>query len=138
MIVKSVVLPCDPARAFTLFTEEAGRWWPAERRHTRDAASVIRIEAGGRFFERSQDGVEVELGKVRLFAPAARLLLDWYPGTGRESPTQVEVRFEGVPGGTRVTVQHEQGDAGADAFERSAAAYASSWSLVLSALSGER
>ena len=70
MIIKSVFLRCDPGRAFALFTEHAGLWWPAQRRHTRDAASTIRMEAGGRFFERANDGAEVELGVVRLYEPA--------------------------------------------------------------------
>lgn len=134
MIVKSVFLRCDPGRAFALFTEHAGLWWPAQRRHTGDAASIIRMEAGGRFFERASDGTEVELGVVRLYEPADRLLLDWYPGTGRANPTQVSVTFEAIDEGTRVTVRHGPGQAGADLFGRNAPAYVLSWDLVLGAL----
>lgn len=134
MILKSVVLACDPQRAFALFTEHAGLWWPADRRHTQDARSMIRIEAAGRFFERSNDGVEVELGAVLRFEPARRLLLDWYPGTGPADPTQVEVTFEAVDGGTRVTIHHGPGAAGELAFSRNAPAYARSWEVVLAAL----
>jgi hypothetical protein len=61
MIVKSVVLRCDPERAFLLFTERAGQWWPADRRHTGDPASTIRIEATGRFYERASDGTECDI-----------------------------------------------------------------------------
>ena len=93
MIVKSTMLRCSVDRAFELFTEHAGLWWPPERRHTADAASEIRLEPSGRFFERAMDGTEVELGVVRVFEPARRLVLDWYPGTGREQPTRVEIRF---------------------------------------------
>jgi len=31
VIEKSLLLPCGPARAFRLITEEAGAWWPPER-----------------------------------------------------------------------------------------------------------
>ncbi len=134
MIVKSVVLPCDPRRAFGLFTEHAGLWWPTGRRHTKDAQSTIRIEAAGRFFERSSDGTEVELGVVHDFEPASRLLLDWYPGTGPENPTQVEITFEAVDTGTRVTVRHSAGSASSVAFRRNAPAYDRSWDLVMAAL----
>ena len=134
MIVKSVILACDPGRAFALFTEHAGLWWPAARRHTKDVNSTIRIEPAGRFFERSNDGTEVELGLVHHFETARRLLLDWYPGTGQEAPTRVEVTFEVVDGGTRVTVHHGPGSAGSVAFGRNAAAYARSWDAVLAAL----
>ena len=131
MIVKSVVLACDPDRAFALFTEQAGLWWPAERRHSKDANSTIRMEATGRFFERSNEGAEVMLGVVRLFEPARRLLLDWYPGTGPDHPTQVEITFEAVDGGTRVTVHHSQGSTQPAAFGDNAPAYDRSWDLVL-------
>jgi hypothetical protein len=134
MIVKSVLLRCTAERAFSLFTERAGEWWPAERRHTEDAASLIRIEPSGRFFERAADGTEVELGVVRVFEPAVRLVLDWYPGTGPADPTRVEVSFEAVAGGTRVTIEHDPGDAGAGAFARNAAAYGRSWDAVLAAV----
>jgi hypothetical protein len=133
MIAKTVVLRCDPARAFALFTENAGNWWPADRRHTDDASSTIRMEASGRFFERASDGTEVELGTVRIFEPASRLLIDWYPGTGPENATLVDVRFEAVENGTRVTINHDAGAAGADVFSRNAPKYESSWDLVLAA-----
>ena len=134
MIVKSVVLGCDPQRAFILFTEHAGLWWPIDRRHTDDAASEIRLESVGRFFERAVDGTEVELGFVRTFEPASRLILDWYPGTGPDSPTQVEVIFEAAGAGTRVTIRHGPGAAGLERFGRNAPIYDRSWDAVLAAM----
>ena len=134
MITKSVMLQCSLERAFSLFTEHAGAWWPHDRRHTADIASAIRIEAAGRFFERASDGTEVELGVVRHFEVPYRLVLDWYPGTDRTQPTRVEVRFERCDGGTRVTVTHELGAASADVFARNALAYDRSWGTVLAAL----
>jgi uncharacterized protein YndB with AHSA1/START domain len=134
MIVKSVVLRCEPQRAFTLFTERAGEWWPSERRHTDDEASIIRIEADGPFFERAADGTEVQLGRVRAFAPPHRLALDWFPGTGPAQPTFVEVEFEAVDGGTRVTVTHGAGAAPQATYDANAAGYERSWDLVLAAL----
>ncbi len=138
VVVKSVDLRCTPERAFSLFTEHAGQWWPADRRHLKDdLPTVIRIEPTGRFFERSSDGVEVELGLARVFEPPRRLLLDWYPGTGPANPTEVEVRFEAIGTGTRVTVAHSPGRAGSEAFGRHAAGYARSWDLVLAACAGQ-
>lgn len=138
-VVKSVDLRCAPDRAFSLFTERAGEWWPADRRHLEDnAPTVIRIESSGRFFERSSEGIEVELGVARVFEPPHRLLIDWYPGTGPASPTEVEVRFEAIDAGTRVTVTHGPGRAGTEAFDRHAAGYARSWDLVLGAWAGRQ
>jgi len=134
MIRKTVELRCDPARAFALFTERAGEWWPSERRHTDDDASIIRIEEEGRFYERAADGTEIQLGTVRRFEPPHRLALDWYPGTGPTRPTFVEVEFEPIAGGTRVTVTHGAGAAPQEAFNENVAGYERSWDLVLPAL----
>ena len=89
-------------------------------------------------FRSSNDGTEVELGVVHYFEPASRLLLDWYPGSGQANPTRVEITFEAVDGGTRVTVHHGPGSAGADAFGRNAPVYDRSWEAVLAALAGQR
>jgi uncharacterized protein YndB with AHSA1/START domain len=135
VITKSVVLRCGVERAFALFTQHAGEWWPSDRRHTRDANSSIHIEPSGRFFERASDGSEVELGAVRMFEPPKRLVLDWFAGTGRDRPTHVEVLFEAVETGTRVTVVHRPGLAGEELFKRSAPVFERAWEAVLAALS---
>jgi uncharacterized protein YndB with AHSA1/START domain len=134
MIVKSVVLPCAPERAFALFTERAGDWWPPDRRHSKDPSSIIRIESSGRFFERGGDGTEIELGVVREFVAPRRLLIDWHPGTDADHPTELEVRFDATDAGTRVTITHGPGVAGIDRYNQRAATYARSWDLVLAAL----
>ncbi|MGE0310809.1 MAG: SRPBCC domain-containing protein [Lautropia sp.] len=133
MIDKSVILACGPERAFELFTEQAGLWWPAARRHSKDPDSTIRMEATGRFYERASDGTEVELGIVRHFELGRRLMLDWYPGTGPQAPTRVEITFEPVDGGTKVIVHHDRGAADENTFGRNAPAYERSWDLVLAA-----
>jgi uncharacterized protein YndB with AHSA1/START domain len=141
VIHKTALLRCAPARAFALFTEHAGEWWPPQRRHTGDPGSAIVVDPAGRFYERAADGREVELGAVRVFEPGVRLVLDWYPGTGPALPTHVEVRFEPEGGATRVTVDHRPGPFSVDAYRARAAAYEGSWDLVLTALAraaGER
>jgi uncharacterized protein YndB with AHSA1/START domain len=133
-IEKTVVLRCDRARAFALFTEETGAWWPPERRHTGDPASRIAMLASGRFYEEGAGGRVVELGRVRVWEPPARLVLDWYPGTDAEHPTEVEVRFEPEGDATRVVVIHRPTAASADLFGTRAPRYDASWDLVLAAL----
>lgn len=134
MIEKSVLLPVDVARAFALFTQRIGDWWPPARRHTGDASSAMFLEQGGRFYERAGDGREVELGRVRAWDAPHRLLLDWYPGTDAEHPTEVEVRFVAETGGTRVVVRHGPTEKSRDLFGARAPRYDASWDLVLAAL----
>ncbi len=133
MIEKQLFLVCGPARAFQLLTEEAGAWWPPERRHTKDPESTIRMEASGRFFERARDGSEVELGVVRIFDPPRRLVLDWYPGTGPDMPTSVEIVLTPEGEGTRVSLTHGPGPLSAEAYPKRAGAYERSWELVFAA-----
>jgi uncharacterized protein YndB with AHSA1/START domain len=132
-IVKDVLLECAPAKAWTLFTERAGEWWPDSRRHTQDPASRIVMDAAGRFFERATDGREVELGRVREWAPPRRLVLDWYPGTDAGHPTEVVVTFAAEGGATRVVVEHRPLPTSADLWDKRAPRYDASWELVLPA-----
>lgn len=132
MITKSVLLRCGSDRAFVLFTEHAGLWWPVDRRHTKDPESAIRMRRDGRFWERSHDGREVELGRVRQWQPGERLLLDFYVGTGPEAPTEVEVTFAPEDQGTRVTVVHRPGAAG-ELWGQRAPLFERSWTAVLEA-----
>lgn len=133
-LTKSVVLPCGIERAFALFTEHASEWWPADRRHTGDAASAISMVPSGRFFERGRDGTEIELGRVREWQPLARIVLDWYPGTDAEHPTAVTITFAPEADGTRITIVHTATPASADLWTQRAPRYAASWDRVLAAL----
>jgi hypothetical protein len=134
VIQKSAHLVCTPARAFELFTERASDWWPETLRHTADPHSEIRMVAGGRFWERASDGHEVELGRVVVWEPARRLILDFYPGTDVMHPTEVVVRFAAQDGGTRIVVEHRPKPESADLWATGAARFERAWSLVLPAI----
>lgn len=134
MITKSVHLQCSPARAFELFTKFASEWWPEARRHTRDAGSEIRMVASGRFWERAADGHEVELGRVRVWEPEQRLVLDFYPGTDADHPTEVSVTFTLEGAGTRVSVEHRATPASESLWKSRAPRFIESWGEVLAAL----
>lgn len=136
MIEKSAFLTCSPERAFTLFTERASEWWPETVRHTPDPRSEIRMLASGRFWERGGDGHEVELGRVLVWEPPRRLVLDFYPGTDAEHPTEVVVRFAEEDTGTRVVVEHRPKAESAELWAARAPRFERNWDLVLPALEG--
>jgi hypothetical protein len=100
MIRKSVVLPLTPIAAFELFTQRIDAWWPADRRHFQDASSQIFMLQSGRFYERTWDGREVELGRVRTWDFPRQILLDFFVATGPENPTQVDITFSALDGST--------------------------------------
>ncbi|NUO53571.1 MAG: hypothetical protein HOV80_32370 [Polyangiaceae bacterium] len=134
MITKSVLLVCGPARAFELFTNRISEWWPPERRHTGDPKSTITLAESGRFFERGGSGNEVELGAVISWHAPEKIVLDWYPGTDKDHPTRVEIRFAAEGDGTRITVDHGPTEASEDLFPMRAPRYEASWTLVFHAL----
>jgi uncharacterized protein YndB with AHSA1/START domain len=134
MIEKTVLLACPPERAFVLFTEHASSWWPEDRRHTPDPRSAIRMVPEGRFWESARDGREVELGKVRVWEPPHRLVLDFFVGTDALHPTEVTVTFAGEADRTRVVVRHGPGPESEALFRQRAPAYERSWALLLDGL----
>lgn len=115
---KEVVIEASQAHAFRVFTESHGAWWPLETHHVggRPAeTAVIEPRAGGRWYECAADGTECEWGKVLVWDPPGRLVLQWQIGTDwKYDPlleTEVEVRFVAMsPTRTRVELEHRHLD----------------------------
>ncbi len=113
-IRKEMVVEASPARAFRVFTEEHGAWWPLATHHIGEGAAetaIIEPRAGGRWFERAADGRECNWGRVLVWDPPGRLVLAWqisadwkYESTLN---TEVELRFVALDAGrTRVELEH--------------------------------
>jgi hypothetical protein len=99
-VTVTTVVRTDPVEAFRIFTAEIDAWWKRGPRY-RLRDGVLRFDAG-RLFEG-----EEAIGRVTAWEPGVRLLLDltdWPFQTGEA--TEVEVRFQAVGDGTRVTVEH--------------------------------
>ena len=115
-VLVSVVVEASQQRAFDLFTNGFGTWWPLESHHVGERVAVdavMEARAGGRWFERAADGTECEWGRVLEWEAPSRVLLAWHlsPDFAYDPDpafaTEVEVRFvpEG-PSSTRVELEH--------------------------------
>jgi mannose-6-phosphate isomerase-like protein (cupin superfamily) len=112
----TVEVAVDPAAAFAIFTEEIGQWWrpgPINWNDSRRAVG-IRIEpgVGGRWLEvyNQATGEGFECGRILVWEPGVRLIF-LYRDAGRViDDTEVEIRFEAIDGGTRVTLEHRGWD----------------------------
>jgi uncharacterized protein YndB with AHSA1/START domain len=139
-VTKSITVRASRERAFTVFAERFGRWWPASH-HLGDADLadvIVEPRAGGRWYERDTEGVEHEWGRVLAYEPPARLLLAWHlqsdwkhdPDPARSS--EIEVRF--IPDGehTRVEFEHRHIERHDDPAEvRRGVAGPNGWSAIL-------
>jgi uncharacterized protein YndB with AHSA1/START domain len=123
---QSVVVEAPRDRAFTVFTEGMTSWWPMESYSIAPgpmAAAVIEPRAGGRWFERSEDGSECEWGRVLAWEPPDRVVLvwqispDWKYDEGLH--TEIEVRFTAEDERrTRVDLEHRKLEAYAERAEQ--------------------
>jgi uncharacterized protein YndB with AHSA1/START domain len=104
-VTVTTLVRASPEEAFTVFTEQIDDWWRRDSQHRR-GASIIRFDQG-KLVQVSESGV-VELGRVQVWEPGERLVIDWRgPQWASSDQTQVEIRFEpNVSGGTRVTLEH--------------------------------
>lgn len=109
----SIDVKASLPRAFELFAQNMGAWWPrgktpAGRPH---AELIIEPRKSGRWFERDADGAETQWGKVLSWEPPHRLLLGWQLNHKFQFDAgvlmEVEIRFEALAeGGTRVSLEH--------------------------------
>ena len=103
-IQQSVFVDCRIDDAFQLFTERFSEWWPlAAHSMSGEQAETCEIEpwAGGRVFERTRSGEEIEWGSVTTWDPPRHLEFTWH-----DQGSTVDVEFNVEADGTRVTVIH--------------------------------
>lgn len=109
---KQITVDAPQERAFRVFTQNIGRWWPREYHiggsDMQDA--VIEPRADGRWYEVGVDGTQCDWGRVLVWEPPHRLVLTWQI-TARWAfdptfATEVEVRFT-AQGAARTLVELE-------------------------------
>ena len=138
-IRKSIRVDVAPARAFEIFTSGMNRWWL--KTHTINPTKspikniVVEPRAGGRWFERGEDGSECNWGKVLAWEPPTRLLLAWQiNGRWQFDPaliTEVDIRFTPDGNGARVELEHRKLEALGDQAEAMAQAFTGGWGVLL-------
>lgn len=114
-VTRSVRVEVPIERAFTVFTEDFGRWWPPAFHIGAEpfASVVIEPRNGGRWFERDASGTECDWGRVLSWEPPTQVILAWQIGSDWQfnpdpsMASEVSVRF--IPDGdqaTRVELEH--------------------------------
>lgn len=140
---KSITVAAPRELAFRVFTERMSTWWPLVSHHigaVAAVAAVVEPRAGGRWYERGDDGSECEWGRVLAWEPPSRIVLDWQIGAdwkhAPELHTTVEVRFVALDAGTtRVELEHRDLDGYGAQTEQMRGAFDSDggWNGILAA-----
>ncbi|UAL12276.1 SRPBCC domain-containing protein [Caulobacter segnis] len=111
-ILVAVRIAAPPEVVFDAFTTDIALWWKPSSlfSFTPRSPGGMAFE-DGRLVERLPTGKVFEVGKVRIWERGARLVFGWRQAAFAPGmDTEVEVRFEAVEAGTRVTVEHRGWD----------------------------
>jgi uncharacterized protein YndB with AHSA1/START domain len=106
-------------RAFEVFTESFGSWWPTDYHIGQSdmADGVIEPREGGRWYEKGADGSECDWGRVVVWEPPNRLVITWQINgmwqfdDDPERASEIEVRFT-AKGAEQTTVEVEHRNLG--------------------------
>jgi Activator of Hsp90 ATPase homolog 1-like protein len=133
-VTKSVSVNRTPEEAFRIYTEGIATWWPLDTHSPSGKAETVVIEPreGGRLYERTTDGEEVEWGEILVWDPPRRLVHSWH--LGRREATEVELRFSPEGEGTLVELIHRGWESHGEHAAAVRASYDSGWDYVF----GER
>jgi uncharacterized protein YndB with AHSA1/START domain len=137
-VVRRVEVGISPALAFALWHERLDAWWPKGHSRSGAAGTTVHLEpaVGGRFYERTLDGRELDWGRVEVWDPPRRIVHTWMLGSGEERPTTVEVTFtQAGPARTLVVVNHSPGRLAPETWEARSDRFVRGWSAVLEAFS---
>jgi uncharacterized protein YndB with AHSA1/START domain len=113
---REITVDAPRERAFTVFTEQLGTWWPQDSHHITDmpAEAVMEGRVGGRCYGRSlRTGDEKDWGRVLAWEPPGRVVFAWLLSPqwqyepDAEKASEVEVTFtDAGDGRTLVVLEH--------------------------------
>lgn len=109
---KSIRVGCDPARAFSIFTDKIAEWWPLDTNSisamngTASRSLVLEPRVGGQIYEITADGSREDWARVTEYEPGRRLVLAWHVMSPEDEATQVEIDFTPNGDGTQVDLVH--------------------------------
>jgi uncharacterized protein YndB with AHSA1/START domain len=123
----SIVVEAPIERAFSVFTEGIGTWWPPEHHilQAELAEMVFEPRAGGHVYDRGVDGSECRWARVLVYEPPNRFViswdisLQWQLESDPERTSEVDVHFVAEsPTRTRVELEHRKLDRHGEGWEQ--------------------
>ena len=121
-----VVVEAPIERAFEVFTDGIGSWFPAEYNllGVEIAERTFEPREGGQIYDRGADGSECHWGRVLAYEPPNRVVFSWdidprwQIESDPEKTSEVEVRFTSESADrTRVELEHRNLERHGDGWE---------------------
>jgi uncharacterized protein YndB with AHSA1/START domain len=137
-VATSAMVEAGIDRAFWLFTEGIGTWWPSEHHLLEGelAEMVFEPREGGHIYDRAVDGRECHWARVLAYEPPRRVVFSWDISprweieNDLEKTSEVEVRFESVDANrTEVSLEHRHLDRHGEGWEKMRDAVGQGWDL---------
>lgn len=140
-VFTSTVVQAPIERAFRVFTEGMGGWWPKDHHilEAELAEMVFEPYVGGRIVDRGVDGSECAWARILAYEPPHRLVFSWdispqwkhEPDPDRASEVEVRFAAEGADR-TRVELEHRGLERHGEGWEtmRDAVASPGGWPAV--------
>ncbi len=126
----SIVVDAPIERAFAVFTEGIGTWFPPQYNllEVEIAERVFEPRVGGQVYDRGTDGSECHWARVLAYEPPERVVISWDISphwqieTDPAKTSEVDVRFiSETPERTRVDLEHRNLDRHGDGWEQTLA-----------------
>jgi uncharacterized protein YndB with AHSA1/START domain len=141
-VESSIVVEAPIHRAFAVFTEDIGSWWPPEHHilESELAEMVFEPRQGGHVYDRGTDGSVCRWARVLAYEPPERVVFSWDVSMAwqiendPEKTSEVEVRFiSETPARTRVVLEHRNIDRHGEGWEhmRDAVGSPEGWTVGL-------
>ncbi len=137
-IIKTIEVPCSKKKAFGVFVNDMGSWWPLDKRsmskvHSGEPAKSLLIEPklGGQIVEIGHDDTEHHWGTIKSYDPHDAISMDFHMGLPPENASLVEVRFTALENErTRVELTHSNWEAFGEMAEMMRGGYGSGWVII--------
>lgn len=139
-VKQSIVVNAPIARAFKVFTEDFGRFKPAEHNllAVAIAETIFEPRVGGYLYDRGVDGSECRWARVLAYEPPNRVVLTWNISprwqieTDPDKVSEWEVRFIAeTEQRTRVELEHRNLERHGAGWESVRDGVVSGWPLYL-------
>ena len=139
-IIRTIEVPCDQEKAFTIFIHEMDSWWPMGKFTTTafsgKAAAAIRVDAkeGGEIVEVSPDDTEYKWGTINKYDPYNYISMNFHIPHLKEvvrGRSLVEIRFTVISENqTRVELKQSNWEAFGKRAKALQGGYGGGWAVI--------